>query len=911
MPRLVFNGSEFPLTSEAELILGRHRENDIPLPDGKASRRHARVFCKKDGTVWVEDLESANGTLVNDEEIFTPRKLIDGDQIVIGKAKIRFLGDTVETTPENGVTVIEDDPKMLLDKIVGGCRLLSIIGSGPQGTVYRARQMSLGREVAVKIFHAGFIKRDPEFVDRFMTEARQSGRVQHHHVVKVHECGHDDGMLWYSMELVEGDTLEDLLARDGKLAPQLATIIIEQAAQALKAAHGLGVYHGDVHPGTLMLSREGKIKLLDLGLVRVVHASRSAGGKKKVVGNPWYMSPERAQGEMGDARSDIYSLGCIYYHLLAGEPPFHDDSPKAILKAQLEQPIPNIAEKISTSPKKIDEFIHSMLAKNPAWRFASMEEVLQDIAQVKIAWAQQTQNAEKEAHATKNRNDGYGSDRSKGHPGQNNERAQARVNKQSAKRASRAVWWVSIFALIGVAYLFSGISFSPILHGSKNDQSEKETHGSGQPSHVNHEQPVISAANNTNLNQANSNSGAPQGQPAPNTQPASAWKNVQNEIAEHMKNNNWGAAELRLNRFAESDLAKADAELIRAKREHLHVAGDTWYRQQITNLPDANDPAKTAPRLARLSELRDVSLSRNRADAESRYQELITKLDQQLRHARRQARHAVEEGKLDELSRLSKTLEPWFINTPIVGVYRQFAALTKEASTAKSLWQTQWQATKEKLLTARGEPALAAGAALLLAGYSDEARKLLLNDPALASGEFVRRREALFGREAAILSFSDFADLQYIETLVGEVRLVDGVLTGVGQSACGFAIAVPVGGQQWQAGMQLTMKTPAKSDGQMVISIVKADVAELTLRIETNKLELAVHSAKGWENFSPTRPNDPLNIRFACRAGLLTVLINNEAIAEIKDARIPMHSQLRIECADTQWTVDELQVMSE
>src|ERR1043165_2948333 len=136
MPRLVHDGKEHPLAAGAEVVIGRHRDNPIPIADGKASRKHCRVFVKPDGTVWVEDLESANGTEVNGEEIFTPRKLVDGDQIIIGKAKIRFLGDTVETTPANGMMAIQADPKELIDRLVGGCRLTAVLAAGHSGTVY-------------------------------------------------------------------------------------------------------------------------------------------------------------------------------------------------------------------------------------------------------------------------------------------------------------------------------------------------------------------------------------------------------------------------------------------------------------------------------------------------------------------------------------------------------------------------------------------------------------------------------------------------------------------------------------------------------------------------------------------------------------------------------------------------------
>ena len=907
MPRLVYDGKEIPVPKEGELVLGRHRDNALQIADGKASRRHTRVFSKADGTIWAEDLDSANGTFINEDEIFNPRKLIDGDLIIIGKAKIRFLGDTVETTPANGATVIQADPKELLDKLIGGCRLTAIIGSGHHGTVYKAKQLSLNREVAVKVFSADFLKRDPEFAERFLQECRQAGRVHHHNVVNIHECGNDDGMLWYSMELVEGDIVEDLLTRDGSMDPMLACIIIEQAASALQAAHATKMMHGDVHPGTLMLSNEGKLKLLDLGLVRVLNSGRTSGGKKLVIGNPWYMSPERAKGGNGDERSDIYSLGCVFYHMLTGEPPYDDDSPKAILKAQLENPIPNVVDKVATLPKAVDEMLHSMLSKNPEWRFATIEEVLTELRGVReqIAKLPPTKalptNGGAKAKRTPSANgtsNGDGIDHA-ALAAVNLERAQVRSEREKQSQNKRLLIMVSVLVFVGIAYVFSGVSFTQLIERSQEagrgvagpfDDDVRTTTGGNKP-------PII---------ESNPVSVATVDELAPR------WKSAQQEIDAHAQRGNWGAAELSFNRFIQdskkSPSGKDYVQGIALKRNQLQLDGEAWYRKQIAALPLATEATQVAPRLARLGELRDVTLSSNRSDAESRYQELVTKLDQQLRAARRQARQAVEEGNLAELPNLAKNLAPWFTGTPVAGVYRQFAALAQEAVGAKPLWQNQWQATREHLRTAKGEQALAAGAALMLAGYADEGKAVLLAEPALNAGVLVRRREALFGREAAILSFSDLGDLQYIETLQGDIRLVDGALSGVGREISGVAVAVPVGGANWNAAMTVTL---GKGNGQALISCVKADVSEFALRIETNKLVVKAHSAHGWENIEPARPNGPISIRLASRANTLQVLVNNQVVCDIKDARIPSGSQLRIEFADIEWKLDEVQVVGE
>ncbi len=903
MPRLVYDAKEFPL-SGAELVLGRHRDCSIPIDDGKASRRHCRVFSKPDGTVWVEDLESANGTEVNDGEIFSPRKLVDGDLIIIGKAKIRFLGDTVETTPANGVTVMQADPKELLDRLVGGCRLTAVIAAGHSGTVYRAKQLSLGREVAVKIFKSELLKRDAGFAERFLTEARRAGSVMHPNVVQIHECGHDDGLLWYCMELVEGDTLEDLITRDGRLEPAMALLISEQAATALQAAHTKGVLHGDVNPGNLMLANEGKLKLLDLGLVRVLNSGRMSGGKKRVIGNPWYMSPERAKGEDGTAQSDIYSLGCVLFHLLTGHPPFDDDSPKAILQAQLEQPIPNAIDTVPGLPKKIDELLHGMLSKNPAWRHASMDEVVPELRAAREALPKGQAKAPPKANPRNgNPTPARSSPSAVDHAAQvavNLDRAQVRAERAQQHGVRNLVVLVVLVLVLGIAYRFSGVSFGVLIDN------------------VNHKSGTIAGPFNEPIAAPEPGDVRATGATASVAPPSAGnavterWKAAQREVDALVKQANWGAAELRLASVGDELKGQAGAAAIseahRLKGAQLHLDGLAWYRAQIAALPDATTAANVAPRLARLSELRDSALAINRGDAESRYQELVTRLDQQLKSARRQARLAIEAGKPETVPAVANQLEPWFLGTPLVGVHRQFSALASATAAAKPLWRADWPATREALLLAKGEAALAAGAVLLLTGSPDEARTLLMADPVIAQGPLLRRREALFGREAAILSFSDLGDLQYIETLQGDVRLQDNALTGVAKEACGVAITVPVGGANWSAGLLLKLGQGA---GQVVISCVKAEVPEFVLRIESDKLVLKIHSAAGWENSDPPRPAGALKLRLACRANTLQVLVNNQVISETKNARIPAGSQLRFEVADLAWVLDDVQVVGE
>ena len=201
MPRLVYDAKELVLTG-AEVVLGRHRDNAMQIDDGKASRKHCRVFTKPDGTVWVEDLDSANGTSLNSEELFSPRKLVDGDQIVIGKAKVRFFADVVEVAEKAPVAVVPSapvvvaasvDPNTFIDRVVAGYRMVSVIAVGHIATLYRAEQISLKRPVAVKIFHAEVLQRDPQFAERFLAEASAKRACNSPYVFVTGNCGNSLG----------------------------------------------------------------------------------------------------------------------------------------------------------------------------------------------------------------------------------------------------------------------------------------------------------------------------------------------------------------------------------------------------------------------------------------------------------------------------------------------------------------------------------------------------------------------------------------------------------------------------------------------------------------------------------------------------------------------------------------------
>lgn len=322
-----------------------------------------------------------------------------------------------------------------------------------------------------------------------------------------------------------------------------------------------------------------------------------------------------------------------------------------------------------------------------------------------------------------------------------------------------------------------------------------------------------------------------------------------------------------------------------------------------------------AQRLAGLDELRDLALSGNRGEAEALYQETLAKLVQQLQNARRQARLLLAGGHPESLPALAGPLEPAFAGTPVAGLYRQFAAVVGEAAAVKPLWRGDWPTTRSALPSTKGAAALGAGAALLIDDDAAEARTLLMGEPALAQGAALRRREALFGREAAVLGFDSPGDLQFIDSLAGsgEVRIEGGKLTGRPGEACALACSVPVGGAAWSASCVLALTDhEAGNPGQAVISCTHGERPDLLLRLEGEDLRVVIHAQQGFEETRPQRPaGKVLHLRLVSRAAHVQVVIEGQVVAECATALIPAGSQLHVELAGLDWSLDDLQVVGE
>ena len=258
-----------------------------------------------------------------------------------------------------------------------------VLGRGGMAEVHRGRDLRLGREVAVKVLRQD-LARDPSFQVRFRREAQAAASLNHPAIVAVYDTGEDrtaSGATPYIvMEYVEGDTLRDVLRREGPLPPERAMALAADICGALDFSHRNGIVHRDVKPGNVMITPQGTVKVMDFGIARAVSDSAATmTSTAAVIGTAQYLSPEQARGEGVDARSDVYSMGCMLYELVTGAPPFTGDSPVSVAYQHVRED-PRLPSSINPDiPAELDAILLKAMSKNPANRYQSAAEMRNDL----------------------------------------------------------------------------------------------------------------------------------------------------------------------------------------------------------------------------------------------------------------------------------------------------------------------------------------------------------------------------------------------------------------------------------------------------------------------------------------------------------------------------------------------------
>ncbi|WP_459556119.1 protein kinase domain-containing protein [Lacunimicrobium album] len=288
--------------------------------------------------------------------------------------------------PKSGSKSGSSSSDDLTGRKLGRYSIVKKIGSGGMGAVYLAKDSTLDRTVALKILPAEKAE-NPTLVKRFRAEAKASAMLDHENIVGVYDSGEIEGLNYISMEYIDGIDVSDLIKRKGTVGVKRSIDIVRQIAMALQHANERNIVHRDIKPSNFMITREGVVKLADMGLARAIDEATETSITRagSTVGTIDYMAPEQARSsKAADTRSDIYSLGCAWFHMLAGHPPFNEGSVTNKLQAHAVAALPDLRKINESVPMGVIAMISRMMAKRPDERYQSPDELLEDLANENI-----------------------------------------------------------------------------------------------------------------------------------------------------------------------------------------------------------------------------------------------------------------------------------------------------------------------------------------------------------------------------------------------------------------------------------------------------------------------------------------------------------------------------------------------
>jgi len=295
-------------------------------------------------------------------------------------------------------------------RLLGGrYELGELIGYGGMAEVHRGQDVRLSRAVAVKVLRSD-LARDPSFQNRFRREAQAAAGLNHPSIVAVYDTGEDrevDGepdtvSPFIVMEFVEGRTLREVLKSEGRLPIRRAMEITAEVCAALDFSHRSGIVHRDIKPGNVMITNAGAVKVMDFGIARALaDNAATVTATSAVIGTAQYLSPEQARGESVDARSDVYSTGCLLYELVTGHPPFTGDSPVAVAYQHVRE-VPQVPSSANPEvPGALDSIVMKALAKNPLNRYQTAGEMRGDLQRALAGQAVQAESVMTDSERTR------------------------------------------------------------------------------------------------------------------------------------------------------------------------------------------------------------------------------------------------------------------------------------------------------------------------------------------------------------------------------------------------------------------------------------------------------------------------------------------------------------------------------
>ncbi len=369
---------------------GASRPGESPLPVASIAQTEELLQeIAKSGT----NVDTLVGRLVIDQGLATQEEVqhcleLSKSGTAVGDASqrslIQLLVDNQYVTKRQVARLRERVDAERSGQKIPGYKVLGKLGAGAMATVFKAKQLSLDRMVAIKVLPRKFSS-NPQFIERFYAEGRAAAQLNHPNIVQAYDVGKAGDYHYFVMEYVEGRTVFDDIVKHKRFAEAEAIDIAIQTAEALMHAHERGLIHRDVKPKNIMISSEGIAKLADMGLARAISDKEMAEAEQgKAFGTPYYISPEQIRGEIKiGPPADIYSLGATLYHMVTGNVPFDGKNPTAVmhkhLKAELVPP-DHVNPKLSAG---ISEVIEMMMAKGPKDRYQSCKDLLVDLRAVR------------------------------------------------------------------------------------------------------------------------------------------------------------------------------------------------------------------------------------------------------------------------------------------------------------------------------------------------------------------------------------------------------------------------------------------------------------------------------------------------------------------------------------------------
>jgi|GEM_PF-5040137 len=274
------------------------------------------------------------------------------------------------------------DYKVLINKMVDSHQIVELLGYGGMGAVYKAYDHQFKRWVGLKIINPRLLTQ-PDLIQQFKTEADAATGLNHYNIAQLYYIGNFQNIPYYTMEFIEGKSFADILKERGRIAGHSCMNYLYQICNGLEYCQFNGILHRDIKPANLMISNDGIVKVVDFGLAMILQEGSRFQEAEQILGTPKYISPEAGTTKILDHRSDIYSLGATFYHLMAGEPAFDADTPLNLLQKHIEEQLLPLHRRNPVVPELVSDIISKMMAKNPKNRYQSYKDLKDDIESAK------------------------------------------------------------------------------------------------------------------------------------------------------------------------------------------------------------------------------------------------------------------------------------------------------------------------------------------------------------------------------------------------------------------------------------------------------------------------------------------------------------------------------------------------